>query len=177
MVISQFSMSSSTRCRVAAMGLVLMLAGCASVVSGRKMDVALNSNPPGAHVSVFNKKGQRVAAAITPAVVELKRGNGLLGPAKYTAVIEKPGYRTAKAPLRRSLNPWILGNVVVGGVPGFVIDPVTGAAWNPSPKKINFNLAALDQYNTGVYQASNEQPAMPYDAPVEQAYLEQPSMH
>jgi hypothetical protein len=141
--------------------LVLLSTGCASVVSGRKMDVAVNTMPANAHVSIFNKKGERVATAVTPAVVELKRGNGLLGPAQYTAVIEKPGYRTAQVPLRRSVNPWILGNVVIGGVPGLVIDPITGAAWNPSAKEVNFNLAAIEENNPGIQQANLQQAPMP----------------
>lgn len=29
------------------------------------------------------------------------------------------------------LNPWILGNIIYGGIPGFLIDGFTGAMWDP----------------------------------------------
>jgi hypothetical protein len=58
--------------------------GCASIVSGRHAEVAINSYPPDAEVQVRDEQGRTVAAARTPAVVSLKRGNGFLKKAEYT---------------------------------------------------------------------------------------------
>jgi hypothetical protein len=62
-------------------------------------------------------------------------------PAKYTATIEAQGYQPVELPLRSTLNPWILGNVFVGGLPGLVVDTATGAAWKPRRATIHQNLA------------------------------------
>ncbi len=114
--------------------------GCASVISGRHADVAIDSSPPDAQVSVRDKHGRMVAAARTPAVVSLKRGDGFLKRAEYTATIEKPGYSTAHVPIQGRLNPWLFGNVLLGGVVGLAVDPYTGAMWRPSPNAINEEL-------------------------------------
>jgi hypothetical protein len=114
--------------------------GCASIVSGRRADVTVQSNPPNAAVVIHDKHGQTVAQATTPGVVSLKRGDGPFRRAKYTATIAKPGYQTAQVPIGSSLNPWTAGNVVFGGVPGLVVDPYTGAMWKPNPSEISLNL-------------------------------------
>ena len=119
-------------------------AGCASVMSGRHADVALNSNPPNAHVVVRNRKGESVATATTPAVVKLKRSDRFLRPAHYTATIEAPGYKSAEVNIKPQINPWVFGNVVLGGLIGAVIDPATGARWNLTPDEVNRELVALE---------------------------------
>lgn len=144
----------------------LLAPGCASVVSGRRADVAINSTPSNAVVSVRDNQGSEVAVVRTPAVVSLKRGAGFLKPACYTATIEKPGYRLAQVDISPRLNPWLLGNVVIGGVPGLILDPYTGAMWNLTPSEIASNLTptaladAEDQkHDDGAYQARQVQPA------------------
>jgi hypothetical protein len=124
---------------------MLSLSGCASIISGRHADVAINSAPANAHVTVRNQEGQTVAEATTPAVVSLKRGAGFFKRANYVATIEKPGYQTADIPIRSKLNPWIAGNLVFGGVTGLVVDPYTGAMWKPNPAQIHQNLYPLNQ--------------------------------
>jgi uncharacterized protein YceK len=121
----------------------LSISGCASIMSGRHAEVTINSNPANAHVTVRDKRGQQVAALNTPATVTLKRKDRLILPARYTATIEAPGYQTAQVPIRSSVNPWILGNVVVGGIAGLVVDNVTGAAWKPRDPNIYHVLTPI----------------------------------
>ena len=129
--------------------------GCASIVSGRHAEVAINSYPPDAHVQVRDEQGRTVAAARTPAVVSLKRGNGFLKKAEYTATIEKPGYSTAHVPIDSTVNPWVAGNVIFGGIPGLIVDPYTGAMWQPSPKAINELLQPSNRPGPEIYPASH----------------------
>ena len=117
--------------------------GCASIVSGRHAEVTIDSNPPNAHVTVRDKRGQQVAALNTPAKVTLKRNERIILPARYTATIEAPGYETAQVPIRSTVNPWILGNVVFGGVVGLVVDNATGAAWKPRDSEIYQELTPI----------------------------------
>jgi hypothetical protein len=118
------------------LGAILLLAGCASIMSGRHADVAINSNVANAHVVVRDDRGQQVAAGQTPATIALKRKGRLLRPPRYVATIEAPGYQPAEIPIRSTVNPWVLGNVVFGGVIGLVVDNVTGATWKPKQSKI-----------------------------------------
>jgi hypothetical protein len=125
-------------------GVVIALAGCASVMSGRHADVAINSNVPHARVVVHDKRGQEVASAHTPAKLALKRKDKFIFPARYTATIEAPGYQPVEVPIRPTVNPWVLGNIVIGGPVGLVVDNVTGAAWKPKQAKIYQELVPLD---------------------------------
>jgi hypothetical protein len=129
---------------VVAAGAVLPFTGCASIMSGRQANVAIDSYPSNAHVTVHDKQGRAVASVTTPAVVQLKRNDKYFLPAKYTATIEAPGYQTAEVPIQSTLNPWIAGNILAGGVIGLAVDNATGAAWKPKQDKICQSLLPLD---------------------------------
>lgn len=139
---------------------VLTLAGCASIVSGRRSDVAFNTNPPNAHIAVIDRRGQPVASLDGPGTVNLKRQGRFFMPARYTAIISAPGYQTAQVPIGSTVNPWILGNVILGGIPGIVIDSATGAAWKPKRSEVNLNLMPLDgpEYSPA-YSSDEPRPA------------------
>ena len=132
--------SAPTAKLLCALTACLWLCGCASIVSGRHAEVTIDSFPSNAHVVVRDKRGKEVAQLNTPATVALKRKDKLVFPAQYTATIEATGYQSVDVPIRSTLNPWVLGNVVVGGIPGLVIDNVTGAAWKPRQSKIHQQL-------------------------------------
>jgi hypothetical protein len=117
--------------------------GCASIISGRHAEVAFDSYPANAHVTIRDNSGRQVAALKTPGVVSLKRNRRFFMPARYTATIESPGCQPADVPLRSTINPWILGNVIVGGLPGLVVDTATGAAWMPRQSQIHQQLSPL----------------------------------
>jgi hypothetical protein len=128
----------------AMLGIIAICAcGCASIVSGRNATVEIESQPSNADVVVRDKHGKEVVATHTPASVQLKRKDGFLMPASYTATIEKPGYAPETVPIRSTVNPWILGNVVFGGIIGLAIDNTTGAAWQPKQKTIQKCLTPM----------------------------------
>jgi len=135
-----------TICKLAPAALGMFVAcacGCASIVSGRNATVEIESQPSNADVVVRDKHGKEVVATHTPASVQLKRKDGFLMPASYTATIEKPGYSPEIVPIRSTVNPWILGNVVFGGIIGLAIDNTTGAAWQPKQRSIQKNLTPM----------------------------------
>ena len=133
--------SVATRALVAAA--LFLSSGCASIVSGRHAEVTIHSIPSNAHVVVRNKRGQEVASLNTPAKVALKRKDKFIFPARYTATIAAPGYQPVDVPIRSTVNPWILGNVVIGGIPGLVVDNATGAAWMPRQSEIHQQLSPI----------------------------------
>ena len=112
------------------------LSGCASIISGRHADVTFSSNVPNTHVVVRDKRGSEVASIDAPAVIALKRKDRFVFPAKYTATFEAQGYVPVVVPINPTVNPWVAGNLLAGGVIGIVVDNATGAAWKPKQDKI-----------------------------------------
>jgi hypothetical protein len=146
--------------RVSVLATVLFLAGCASIMSGRHAEVSIDSYPSNAHVVVRDRRGQQVASVNTPGKVTLKRKERIIFPARYTASIEAPGYQGAEVPIRSTVNPWVLGNVVLGGIPGLIVDNATGAAWKPRESTIYRQLTPIYTAQQGQPPASNSAPKM-----------------
>ena len=141
---------------------IVSLVGCASIISGRHAEVAFDSYPSSADVVIHDNDGREVANLRTPGVVSLRRNRHYFMPARYTATIASPGYHPAQVPIRSTVNPWILGNVVIGGIPGLIVDNATGAAWKPKRSEIHRQLEPLN--------GSSLQPSSEMDGPsIEQA--------
>lgn len=143
------------------LGSSALFSGCATVVSGRDATVSVKSNPPQAYVAIKNQEGKVVAEGMTPMKVNLDRSRGLLKkPPQYTATLKKPGYRPQKIAIRPKVNPWLVGNLMLGGPIGVVADSATGAMWNLKPNKIEQQLIPLsppaysDARNSEVHQAT-----------------------
>ena len=126
--------------------LLLVLSSCATVVSGDSKDIIVNTDPSGATVSVMKPSFDMVDVFVTsnktPTVLHLKRGNGAFRPAQYLLMFEKDGYMTDTIELNAGLNGIYLGNLIIGGPLGLLIDPITGAAWN-LPDRIDYTLRPL----------------------------------
>jgi hypothetical protein len=153
---------------------LLALVGCASIISGRQAEVAFDSVPANAEVVIRDKAGRTVASLRTPGVVSLKRNRRFFMPARYTADIVAPGYHAAQVPIRSTINPWIVGNVVVGGIPGLIVDAATGAAWMPRDSQISQQLLPLDGPQGGPYLPIGSAPGdAATNGPLQAAYESQ----
>jgi hypothetical protein len=153
-------MKTSTIITSFALTTVALLTGCASIISGRKAEVAIDSYPTNARVTIRDNDGREVASVTTPGVVSLKRNRRYFLPARYTATIEAPGYAPSEVAIGSTVNPWIVGNIVVGGIPGLIVDNATGAAWEPRCSEIHSHLAPLNGPDQGMMY-SNIQPLPP----------------
>jgi hypothetical protein len=106
-----------------------LLTACATIVDGPKQSVTVDSNPKGAKIfiaSKVRKNGKteiinRVEAGVTPAAVSISRKDGVI-------ILEKEGYEATEVPLKRGINPWIWGDVVMTSLLSTSIDTSTGAA-------------------------------------------------
>ena len=110
--------------------LLLTLSGCASIVSESKYPVFINSSPPGAQISVINEGGSQVFAGRTPVVATLKSGTSYFNGADYRIIAKTANGQTAHQSLSSSVDGWYVGNLLFGGIIGFlVVDPLTGAMY------------------------------------------------
>jgi len=118
---------------IASITCIALLQGCATVVSGVKDTVEVTSEPPGALVRL-EKNGKEYT---TPASFEVTRRSS------HTMLVSRDGYHTERVTIGRTLNPWLFGNLIFGGVVGIVVDFVSGATFSPSPGKAHIELAPL----------------------------------
>jgi len=111
---------------IIALVMVFNLTSCATIIHGGRQDIYVTSSPSGAVVRV---DGQ---ATSTPGSINLERKKAL-----YVLVFEKEGYNPVEIELRRTVDGWLFGNILLGGIIGLVIDFCTGAAYKITPSKVN----------------------------------------
>ena len=121
---------------------VSFLAGCASIVSGTKQKVKVSADPGKAQITIVSASGVEFYKG-EPAEVQLPRKE------TYTVEIAMEGYVNQKVVVSHALNGWFIGNLCFGGIPGGVVDFLTGAMWKLEPDTINIVLktALLDSEN------------------------------
>jgi hypothetical protein len=110
------------------------LCGCATLVSGRKYEVTLDNRGGATCFSVVDHQNQVVHSGVTPQQVTLKSSSAPFQPAKYR-VLYAAQDGVHQQDLNAEINWWTAGNIVIGGIPGVVVDAATGAMWR-LPKKV-----------------------------------------
>lgn len=112
-------------------GLTLLSAvGCASILTGTSQKVSFSSDPSGAKVEIQPSGLQ----GTTPFAVDLKKGRG------YTVTAKKEGYEKAVQSIGTTLNGWFLGNLLLGGLIGMIIDASNGSYLNLDRNTVKFIL-------------------------------------
>lgn len=111
-------------------GIILLLSGCASIVSKTNWPFSVDTQPSGASVTITNKKGVEVFSGKTPTAMKLRSGSGFFGKESYTVSIAKEGYEPKKVTIECRVNGWYFGNILIGGLIGMlIVDPATGAMY------------------------------------------------
>lgn len=108
---------------------ILTATSCATIISGTKQTVKFASTPSDAQIFI-----DEVEVGKTPFETKLERKR------EYNVMIKLEGYKTYETKLTKKFNAWYLGNIIFGGIIGIVIDPITGAIYNLSPKNINAQM-------------------------------------
>jgi hypothetical protein len=124
-----------------AAALALLLGSCATIVSKTAYPVRIDSAPQKANITVVDRKGKEVYVGLTPANISLRSGSGFFQKAIYTITFHKEGYKERTIEVSATINGWYFGNVVFGGLVGFlVIDPATGAMYRLSDVAVEETL-------------------------------------
>jgi len=123
---------------LAAMGsAMVMLTGCASIISGRHQSITFTSTPDDATVTVDGKPLGK-----TPLSYQMERKS------KDQAVtLQKDGYKPVTFQLKSTVNGWFFGNLIFGGLFGMSTDSSTGALYAYSQDMYNFSLTPMDSSN------------------------------
>lgn len=103
------------------LGVMVMLAGCATMVKGTSQQISLDTpGYPGAECTLRSKDfGTR--KVVTPANFELPKS-------KYDIAVEcRKGCARGSGTIASNLEGMTAGNIVAGGVVGFGVDAATGA--------------------------------------------------
>ncbi len=109
----------------------VIITSCASVVSQSEYDVTITSNPSDSYITITDNDGFDVFSGTTPAYVTLPADAGYFVGATYTVKFEKDGFQSQTLLLKRKIDGWYFGNIILGGFIGMlIIDPLTGAMWS-----------------------------------------------
>ncbi len=109
------------------------LSGCATVVHGANDDLKFRSSPSGATVQITN--GQ---SCTTPCKIKVKRKYDL----RADYVLE--GYKPTYVLVQSKMSGAAVGNLLLGGIIGGVVDGSNGASNRLVPSPVNVKLAAVN---------------------------------
>ena len=117
---------------------ILILPGCATLVSNTKWPIDFDTKPRGATVTITNRRGKEVFKGNTPTRTYLYASAGYFRREIYTVTFSINGYESKSAKITCILNEWYFGNVLLGGVIGMlIIDPATGAMYKLKEKWVD----------------------------------------
>jgi hypothetical protein len=128
---------------VTATMIVSLVSGCASIVGKTNYPITINSQPDHAQIRITDETSKAVFEGNTPTTVTLKSGRGYFKGHNYTIFFKKEGYDDFQTEIHRGVSGWyIAGNLIFGGLIGWlIVDPLTGAMWT-LPPEINVTLPA-----------------------------------
>jgi hypothetical protein len=100
----------------------LLLGGCATVLTGTRQDIQVDSQPAGA-VCTFTRAGERLGSVTTPGSLNIQRNA-----APVTVVCTRDDYEEARAVLNARNEMTTTGSAIIGGFIATHIDRGSGAA-------------------------------------------------
>lgn len=125
---------------------VRLMIGCATIIHGSSQDIQFASSPDDAEVWIDGSK-----MGDTPTKVSLKRKN------EYLVTVKKDGYKESTVKIERSTSAWLIGNIIFGGIPGCVIDLITGGAYDLSPERVDVSLTKIATLDGRTIEIGSEQ--------------------
>lgn len=125
----------------AALGAAVSVTGCATIVHSGPREIPVESVPPGAKVSIYDRDNHLFETNTTPFTASLKPSAGYFKAQSYRLIFEMPGYSNSEVDLSADVSGWYFGNLLFGGLIGMLaVDPATGAMYNLEPEKVAQHL-------------------------------------
>ena len=117
------------------------MTGCATVLSERRYPVTIDNAEGATFFSVHDRKNNVIHQGLTPQQVTLDAKAFPYWPAKYSVAFAGAQSVSTVKELKAGLDPWAAGNIVLGGVPGIIVDGATGAMFK-LPKTVTGGIPA-----------------------------------
>ena len=111
---------------ILALGATMMMSSCATIVTGTNPEVMVEGNIP-EPVTIETSYGVYTDVQL-PYMVKLK-GKHLNG---QRIQVNSENYEFKDVLIRKSVNSWAFGNILIGGLIGWGIDLLTNRVANPS---------------------------------------------
>ena len=105
---------------------LLLLLSCASIMHGTRQEIGISSTPTGAKIAVDD-----IDKGLAPAVLKLKRKKN------HVVRLELEGYMPFEATLTRKVSGWVWGNLIFGGLPGLIVDAISGGLYKLTPEQVS----------------------------------------
>jgi hypothetical protein len=107
---------------IGAIAACVLLGACATIVEGRSQQIVVNTNPAGADCGLY-RSGLRIAT------IQNTPGSTLIEKSKYDIWIAcvKQGYQQATYYNHSGVAGATLGNIILGGGVGWIVDSATGS--------------------------------------------------
>lgn len=115
--------------RYATLLFAVLLTGCATLVTGSSTDVSVQSTPSEAEIKI---NGQDYGE--TPTTLSLDSDRS------HMVELSLDGYEEETIQLQKSTSGWLAGNILLGGIPGLIIDAATGGMYVLEPTQVNASL-------------------------------------
>lgn len=103
--------------------------GCATILNGTSQKISVSSSPDGAIVLVDEKN-----TYTTPVKLRLERRRD------HLLVLSKDGYEEQTVKLTHVLSAAVCGNILLGGLLGWVFDIFAGTQYKLIPDKVHVEL-------------------------------------
>jgi len=112
--------------RISAMLLfVATLPACATLTTGTSQTVTVVTNPPGASCQLRRDNAVIATVATTPGTVEISKSS------RDIAInCTRPGHNDGAGTLTAEFQAMTLGNILIGGLVGVIVDASSGASSN-----------------------------------------------
>lgn len=119
---------------------------CASLKSTNVYSLSIESEPAGAQVIIRDKKDVKVGQFISPDSIKVDAGRGFFVRERYSIDFVLDGYEDQTVPLPMKMDKWYLSNILFVNLLGlFIIDPITGAMWEPAFTQVIIKLEPVSQ--------------------------------
>lgn len=123
----------------------LTVTGCAAIITGKNQTMTIESSPSEARCEL-SRQGRVIGS------VEKTPGALMVERTKYDidVMCHKDGFGDSKAFADSGLEPWVFGNIVLGGLIGWGIDSAVGAD-NKYPEVVSVNMGAAPNSSVQTY--------------------------
>ncbi len=122
---------------LAALGLMVTLAGCSSIVDGTSQNIMVNTNPAGATCGLYRENINIGTIAATPGSVLVQKSKH-----DITILCVMNGYQQASHFNKSGVAGATVGNILLGGGIGWAIDSMSGAD-NKYDTPVNITMVPL----------------------------------